>query len=215
LSFPTFSLTLLINTRFHITLFILFAGLFVQTAATQDITLDREESRLWIEGSSNVNKFQCRAGRYQTQVAPPTSDTSAQVEVDVAVEGFDCGKRRMNRDLYSTLLSNRHPYISFEYLSTESMEFDESSGKYMLRVRGNLTVAGHTNKIEFPLEATFVNDNRILATGQTTLKMTSYNVEPPSALLGLVRVNDELTVHFELAATVNNLELPGNGKNQE
>ena len=203
------------NSLFHITLLLLFAGLLGQTAAAQNISLDRDDSRLWIEGSSNVNKFQCRAARYQTWMEPPTSDTSAQVEVDVAVEGFDCGKRRMNRDLYDTLLSGSHPYISFEYLSTESMEFDESTGRYVLRVRGNLTVAGHTNTIEFPLEATIVDENRILATGQTTLKMTSYNVEPPSALLGLVRVNDELTVHFELAATVNDLELPGNAENQE
>lgn len=181
----------------------------------QDITVDKEKSRLWIEGSSNVNKFQCRAARYNTEVQPPTRDTTVQVEVDVAVEGFDCGKRRMNRDLYETLLSERHPFISFEYKNTESMTFSEETDTYNLTVSGALTVAGHTNNISFPLMAEVLDDGNIRAIGQTDLKMTAYNVEPPSALLGLVRVNDELTVHFELIASLNNLELPQNGQDQE
>lgn len=181
----------------------------------QDIAIDREKSRLWIEGSSNVNKFRCRAARYNTDVQPPTSDTTVQVEVDVDVEGFDCGKRRMNRDLYETLLSDKHPFISFEYEDTVSMRFNETTDTYTLTINGKLTVAGHTNEIRFPLIAEIVDENRIRATGQTGLKMTEYNVEPPTALLGLVRVNDELTVHFELYATVNNLELLQNGQDQE
>ncbi len=203
------------NLRIHIPLLLFFIGLIYGTAFAQDITVNNEKSRLWIEGSSNVNKFQCRAARYNTDVYPPTQDTTVQVEVDIAVEGFDCGKRRMNRDLYETLLSEQHPFISFEYKSTESMTYNKATDTYTLTVNGALTVAGHTNKITFPLIAEVIEDGKIKATGQTDLKMTNYNVEPPSALLGLVRVNDELTVHFDLIATLNNIELPQNGKDQE
>lgn len=201
--------------RLHISFLILIAGLIVGVAQAQDITINKEQSRLWIEGSSNVNRFQCRAARYNTDVAPPTTDTTTKVEVDVAVEGFDCGKRRMNRDLYETLLANKHPFISFEYQSTESMTFSEETDTYTMVVNGRLTVAGHTNQIQFPLTAELINGNTIRAVGSTDLKMTAYNVEPPSALLGLVRVNDELTVHFEIVANLNNLELPQNGQDQE
>lgn len=200
------------NLRINITLLLLSIGLIFGTVYAQDININQDKSRLWIEGSSNVNKFQCSAARYNTQVQPPTKDTTVEVDVDVAVEGFDCGKRRMNRDLHETLLSNRHPFITFEYLSTESMTYSEETDTYDLMVNGALTVAGHTNKITFPLTAEMLEDGTIKATGQTDLKMTAYNVEPPSALLGLVRVNDELTVHFELIASLNNLELPQNGQ---
>lgn len=203
------------NLRIHITLFLLSIGLIFGTVFAQDITINQEKSRLWIEGSSNVNNFQCRAARYNTQVQPPTKDTTVQVEVDVAVEGFDCGKRRMNRDLYETLLSNRHPFISFEYINTESMTYSGETDRYDLMVNGTLTVAGHTNNITFPLTAELLEDGTIRAIGQTDLKMTAYNVEPPSALLGLVRVNDELTVHFELIASLNNVEFLQNGQDQE
>lgn len=190
-------------------------GIVCGTAVAQNISIDRDNSRLWIEGSSNVNKFQCRAARYNTELEPPTTDTTTRVEVDVAVEGFDCGKRRMNRDLYETLLSGKHPFISFDYDSTESITYDEETDTYMLVVNGTLTVAGHTNRIQFPLTAEIINDDKIKAVGSTDLKMTEYNVEPPSALLGLVRVNDELTVHFEIIATLKNFKLTTDGQDQE
>lgn len=203
------------NRWLHITLFTLTLCLICGTAIAQEITINSEQSRLWIEGSSNVNNFQCRAARYNTQVQPPTKDTTVQVEVDVDVEGFECGKRRMNRDLYETLLSTRHPFISFDYQSTESMSFEDDTDTYTLVINGHLTVAGHTNNIQFPLTAELIEDDIIRATGKTDLKMTDYNVEPPSALLGLVRVNNELTVHFELVASLNNIELLQNGQDQE
>lgn len=201
--------------RIHIPLLMLLLSMISGTILAQDISIDREESRLWIEGSSNVNNFRCNAGRYQSQVDPPTSDTTVKVEVDVAVEGFDCGKRRMNRDLYETLRSKRHPQISFQYVSTESMTYVDESDKYELIVNGRLTVAGHTNDIQFPLDAVIYEDGTIRATGSTVLKMTDYNVEPPSALLGLVRVDDELTVYFELFASMNNFELASDGQDQQ
>lgn len=201
--------------RLHITLLLLVTGLVFGVASAQDITIDKENSRLWIEGTSNVNRFQCRAARYNTDVDPPTTDTTAKVKIDVDVKGFDCGKRRMNRDLYETLLAGKHPFISFEYDSTESMTYSEETDTYNMSVAGKLTVAGHTNRIQFPLTAVLKDENTIRAVGSTILKMTAYNVDPPSALLGLVRVNDELVVHFEIIANLNNLELPRNGQNQE
>lgn len=201
--------------RIHIPFLLLLLGMMSGTLLAQEISIDTEESRLWIEGSSNVNNFRCNAGRYRGQVEPPTSDTTVKVEVDVAVEGLDCGKRRMNRDLYETLRSKSHPQISFQYVSTESMTYLDETDRYELIVNGRLTVAGHTTDIQFPLDAEVLEDGMIRATGKTDLKMTDYNVEPPSALLGLVRVDNELTVHFELFASMNNFELASDGQNQQ
>lgn len=203
------------NVCIHITLILMTIGMACGTGIAQNINIDRENSRLWIEGSSNVNKFQCSAARYNTELEPPTTDTTTKVEVDVAVEGFDCGKRRMNRDLYKTLLSGKYPFISFDYDSTESITYSQETDTYTMVVNGKLTVAGHTKQIQFPLTAELINDNKLKAIGSAALKMTEYNVEPPSALLGLVRVNDELTVHFEIVATLKNLKLQTDGQYQK
>lgn len=193
--------------RLHIiplALLFLFLG---GSALAQDITLDKGKSRLWIEGSTNVNKFSCRAASYDTMVSSPVAERELDVEVDIEVRGFDCGKRRMNRDLYETLLSEKHPFISFEYTSTHSITYDDSEDLYDLMVIGYLTVAGHKKKIEFPMQAYVQDDGTLRATGKTELRMTDYNVEPPTALLGMVRVDDLLSVHFELFASIPNPEV--------
>jgi hypothetical protein len=46
----------------------------------------------------------------------------------------------------------------------------------------------------------FLNDGRLRAMGSKAIKMTDYNVEPPTAMLGLVKAENELTVHFDLIA---------------
>lgn len=170
---------------------------------TQNVTIDKEKSRLWIEGRSNVSHFNCRAATYDS--SPVIEEERIDVEVDIEVKSFDCGKRRMNRDLYETLLSDKHPFISFEYTDTPSVTYDDSQDLYNLMVKGNLTVAGHKKEIEFPMKAFVLDNGTIRAVGETELRMTDYNVEPPTALLGMVRVDDLLTVHFELYASIPHL----------
>ena len=188
---------------FTATLFLLLGG----SAFAQNINIDKEKSRLWIEGRSNVNQFNCRAERYNTTINQPGSQNEQlDVEVDIAVSGFECGKRRMNRDLNEALRSEDFPNISFDYKETRSMSYDDSKDQLVLTVVGYLTGAGHRKEIEFPMEATALEDGTLRATGVTELRMTDYNVEPPTALLGLVKVEDSLTVHFELFANTSNSE---------
>lgn len=184
-----------------------FLFLIGGSGLAQDISVDQEKSRLWIEGRSNVNQFNCRAERYNTSVTTSENQNGQlDVEVDISVSGFECGKRRMNRDLYEALMAEQYPNISFEYKETRSMSYNEYQDRYTLVVTGNLTVAGHTKKIEFPMEAYVLEDGTLQASGQTTLRMTDYNVDPPTAMLGLVKVDDLLTVHFELFASTRNID---------
>lgn len=206
----------MLYSRLHIILIAIMMMLTGGTVFAQEITIDKDQSRLWIEGRSNVNEFRCRAATYDTMFSPPAAeDDTLDVEVDIDVEGFDCGKRRMNRDLYETLLSDTHPKISFEYTGTEEISFDEDRDHYHLTVKGFLTVAGHTNEIKFPMQAEVLENGMMKATGQTEIRMTDFNVEPPRALLGMVRVNDLLSVHFELLVSINNLEQFYVEQNQE
>lgn len=203
------------NFRLNIIPVTLLLFLLGGSTRAQDISLDKEKSRLWIEGSTNVNQFSCMAASYDTMVSTPIAeDGDLDVEVDIEVKGFDCGRRRMNRDLYETLLSEEHPFISFEYTATESIFYDDSEGLYHIKVKGDLTVAGHKKEIEFPMKAT-LHDGSLRAIGQSEIRMTDYNVEPPTKLLGMVRVDDQLSVHFELYATTNNTASFFDGQNKE
>lgn len=176
----------------------------------QHMVIHDEQSNLRIEGRSNVNSFSCDANEYDVnsqRLAPAISTKTPQtdnlqIEIGIRVKGFDCGKNRMNRDLYDALKADQYDSIHFEYQSTERVEYDEAGDIYRITVNGILTVAGESNKIQFTLNGYLMENGTIRAKGETEIAMTDYNVEPPTAMFGLVRVNNALTVHFDLIATI-------------
>ncbi len=189
-------------------------SLFIITGFTQlsaqILEVDRSESSLWIEGHSNVNEFRCTANDYEASVQQngrieETDPTELEIGVDIYVESFDCGRSRMNRDLREALKADTHRAIQFRYLSTIDMRYNEDSDTFSLLVEGILTVAGTEKNIVFEMTGELTNENIIKAYGQTPLEMSDFNIEPPVAMLGLVRVRDRLTVHFNLLAKYRDL----------
>lgn len=200
--------------RSHI--LVLFGFLILSLIATdslraQNLTVQKENSSLAIEGHSNVNQFRCEANDYKTIIERTSNPDQPEEEVEnqltvhisIEVDGFECGRSRMNRDLRDALKVNQHPTIDFEYISTREMSYDDSSDRYTLQVTGDLTVAGTTNRIEFEINGVLLNGNLVRAKGEKLILMSDYNIEPPVALFGLIKVQEELTVLFDLMAEVN------------
>lgn len=173
------------------------------------------ESRLWIQGSSNVNQFECFAENYAGEATVPNMEEAPSVinassellllKIDIEVDSFDCGKQRMNKDLQKALQAEKFPEITFLYQdATLLSEPQNRSDGFELRVHGLLTVAGTTKEIYFTTEAYYINQQRVRAVGETTINMADFGVEPPTALMGLIRANEELTVNFDLIAEPQN-----------
>lgn len=170
------------------------------------------ESRLWIEGSSNVNQFECRAEEYAGEATLPEADndTSApisttnellSIKIDIQVDSIECGKRKMNQDLQKALKADQFPEITFLFQEASILKEPQNIEEgFQLEVQGLLTVAGTTKEISFTTEAYYTGKNKVRALGGTTINMTDYGVQPPTALMGLIRANEELTVNFDLIA---------------
>lgn len=166
-----------------------------------------EESRIWIEGRSNVDSFTCVAGKflgeawYNPRSDGTETDSALSLNIEIPVETLNCGRNRMNRDLYEALQGDKHNSIRFEYLQadllTEEIGIDTP---LRLRVQGLLTVAGTQREISFEAEGRLCGAGVVRVKGSKKILMTDYNVKPPTALLGLIKAQDELIVHFDILA---------------
>ena len=181
----------------------------------QAVFIPAEESRLWIEGSSNINQFECEAKEYSGRADVTNSATrengteqytnDLDIYVEIVTDEFDCGKKRMNRDLKSALKADEYPKITFKYNYARTVSVPESpDNTYSVLVNGDLTVAGTTREIEFLANGAYLEGGRMRAQGAKEIKMTDFNIEPPSGLFGLVKADDNLTVHFNLVAIKKN-----------
>ncbi|TVQ66864.1 MAG: YceI family protein [Balneolaceae bacterium] len=200
---------------FNLTISLLLYSIWMLPAATlaQQITYVPEKvSKLWIEGRSNISEFECQANQYFAE-ATIFDDSQREIEflqnvdervflqVEIRVDGFECGKSRMNRDLQEALKSAEFPEITFLFDSATLLDTPPNEDEaFEIEVLGSLTVAGNRRDIQFVTRAYFLQEHRVRAIGKTTIRMSDFNVDPPTALMGLIKAEDELSVNFDLIA---------------
>jgi polyisoprenoid-binding protein YceI len=195
--------------RAHIAAVTLLAVLATTAAAqeTARVTV-APESKLWIEGTSNLHGWSCKAEQLdaaieldaaaaaQVSVAPPKA--LKKVEVKVPVRSLKCGHGAMDDNLYKALNADAASDISYILATFEAVP-GETKDTFTLKTVGSLTIAGKENKITMDVVATRLGDGSVKATGMVPIKMTDYGIKPPTAIFGRLKTGDEVKVNFELS----------------
>jgi len=75
-----------------------------------------------------------------------------------------------------------------------------------LLAKGHLYVAGEGRDLQFQVSGTDTGDGALRILGRVTIKMTDFGIQPPTAMLGLLKSKDEVTIHFDLMAEYDQLE---------
>lgn len=71
--------------------------------------------------------------------------------------------------------------------------------QYELETQGELVVAGITNQVAMPIFVLVLGDRRFRISGETSLKMSSFQIDPPAPSMGfgLIHTADEVKVLFD------------------
>lgn len=119
------------------------------------------------------------------------------VEVKIPVESIKSTKgKMMDGKTYDAFNYKKHPFITY------------SLGKVVLnngtfQASGNLTMAGVTKPIELTGQYKVLSNKDIQLTVSKKLKMTEFKMEPPTAMMGTIKVGDDVTVVFDVILTIN------------
>ena len=169
----------------------------------------RSDSRLWIEGSSNLRDWSCEATTLQASIdlesssrfatAAESAEFSPQlrhVQITVPVAGLKCGQGQMDRTMYKALRCD----------STECQDisgnFDVTSATgdadYSLRSSGALRVGGRENQVHFDVNVERLANGVFRAQGEVPMLMTDFGIAPPTALFGVIRTGNYVVVRFDL-----------------
>ena len=162
----------------------------LQTTMAQDTFHAQSDSRFWIEGSATGTSFVCRVDSL-TGAAQFGSATSsvASGTLHVPVAQVDCGNSRMTADMRETLNAKQHPEISFSLSGV---------GRSPVQAHGTLAIAGVERTVSIHGTLRQMEGDEVRVTGSTRLRLTDFGIEPPTKFFGLVRVHNEIDVHFDL-----------------
>ncbi len=159
------------------------------------------ESKLWVEGTSSVRGYTCRAARVDGVVATRPGSTSLAIadlentvkgaDVSVSVAGLECGNAAMNGHLRRALRAETSPRVSYRITS-----YDVTPAG-AVKLSGTLSIAGTDRPVS--IDATAVNEaGKLRVTGSSRLRMTDFGVRPPTLMMGTMKVHDPVTVRFDV-----------------
>jgi polyisoprenoid-binding protein YceI len=102
----------------------------------------------------------------------------------------------MDNRTYKTIKADQYPKITYKLNSATVTQVQKN--KYSIKTTGDLTIAGASQTIVMIVTAIVNPDNTINCTGSEKLKLTDYKIDPPSFMLGAMKVKDDLTIQFNL-----------------
>lgn len=189
---------------------LLVVGAAAATARSDDAGRGdvRPESKLWIEGGSNVHSWSCKATTFESHVDvdsvdAPSNESSAGAErvrrvgVKIAVRNLKCGNGRMESDLYRALKAS-DPSIPSSIVGVFEALRAPAKDESHIDTEGTIAVAGVEKAVRLRITMERSADGTVVARGSVPLRMTDFGVTPPTGLFGLIRSHDEVVVRFEV-----------------
>ena len=156
---------------------------------------------LWFKGHSHHLAASDFSG--EVQLTPNTITPASLRLVVKAASLHETGavfteqqKQIINKELKDIVLHpDQYPDIIFQ--STNVTAKNSGSGRYDVKIDGNLTLHGVTRRITIPAVVT-LEGNNLRAVGEFSIDRDDFKVKATSAFHGFVRVDDDVKFEFDI-----------------
>ena len=201
--------------RFLYTLLIVLGALVLSgaDASAQDKTATlrlpvRADSRLWLEGSSNVRDWTCKATAMEALIAVDAASVDSHdddaiagslrgVDVIVPVRMLKCGDRHMEANMYDALKAPKLPAIGYIIADFEILP-SVVGGDLTVEAVGKMSVAGVERPVRMTVKTERLADGTRRARGTVPIRMTDFGIVPPRPWFGVLRTADKVLIQFEI-----------------
>ncbi|MFH0843615.1 MAG: YceI family protein [Bacteroidota bacterium] len=102
----------------------------------------------------------------------------------------------MDKKTRDALKADEYPEIKFSSISGTTKVARDNT--FTGNLYGRLFVAGNTRDVSIPFKGTFTDSNTIKITASAELTLTSFNITPPTAMMGALKTGDQISVLFSL-----------------
>ena len=168
----------------------------------------RADSRVWLEGSSNVKDWTCKATRMEALIAVDAASVGSNdnaaiarslrgVDVIIPVRMLKCGDRHMEANMYDALKAPKPPaigYIVADFEITPSLVGDNLT----VEAVGKMSVAGAERPVRMTVKTESLPDGTRRARGTVPIRMTDFGIVPPRPWFGVLRTADKVLIQFEI-----------------
>ncbi|MCS7024284.1 MAG: YceI family protein [Bryobacteraceae bacterium] len=168
----------------------------ITTGGDNLIKLEVEKTGLF-KGKKHIFHFSRMEGKLVYDAQAPAS---SKVDLTIDARAFEIrddwvdekDKEKVFREAYDKMLqANQHPQMRF--VSTKVTP--QGANRYL--VEGALTIRGVSKPVTIDA---LLDPDKLVISGKSVFRMTSYGMKPPSAALGAIGTKDEMTATFKVTA---------------
>jgi len=164
----------------------------------QSLKLNPKTFSMTISGTTNVHNFDSKVTQASGELV--ISDKKAQsLVIEIPVKGIKSNEGLMDKKTYEAFSADKNPTITFH--STEINNLAVTDNDIAVTVTGNMTIAGVTRKVTLTATGKIIKPGVYEFKGTIPVKLTDYKMKPPTAMLGIMKVGDDVklkyTVTFE------------------
>jgi polyisoprenoid-binding protein YceI len=149
-----------------------------------------------ISGTSTVRNWTCTA-QGTAVVTPAAAGTAVPgfatgvqtATVTVPLKTFRCPNDEMTQHLNEAMKSDKFPEIVYRL-----EKYEMAAGQP--QASGTMTVTGVSQPVSFPVTLT-PSDKGVQVQGNTRLEFATFNLEPPTVFLGMLKVGPQIRIGFK------------------
>ena len=161
-----------------------------------------EAAKVTITGGSTLHDWTVACGTVEEypaelDVAITEGSTIENFAFSVQVKSMDGGRGSiMNTKIYNALKSEEHPHVKFKQTSPATLSELDAEGKFNLESTGLLQMAGQEKEVTVKVDGQ-LKDGELFFSGSYPMKLSDFQIAPPSAMFGQIQTKDDITVKFE------------------
>lgn len=180
-------------------IYILFLLLFSYSSLQAQSNYTLKSIKATIQGSSSLHDWESDITKIlfkgSLQSDGKVLKTIKDVELKVPVESIKSKEGRiMDNKTYDAFKSEKNPYIIYTFNLAQAKT--DAGNVVSVEALGNLTMAGTTKPVKVEAKGKLLDNGDLQLSVSKKLKMTEFKMQPPTAMLGAIKVGDEVTVNF-------------------
>lgn len=180
---------------------LLFALLFPAKAQTGFYMKSAVAS---VQGTSSLHDWTSQVTQVECTGSFQSKNTTLQfmknVQVKIVVQGIKSTEGRiMDRKTYDAFDSDKNPFITYTFANAR-IKMNKSDSA-IINTSGTLSMAGASKPVELVAKGKMLANGDLQFSFSKKLKMTDFNMKPPTAVLGTIKVGDEITLIFNMILT--------------
>ncbi|HET9571369.1 MAG TPA: YceI family protein [Bacteroidales bacterium] len=162
----------------------------------QVLKINPKTFNMTILGTTNVHDFKSKVTSAKGEAVVNNKELQS-LTVEIPVRSIKSGEKLMDTKTYETFDVDKYPNITFKLTEVNSLNVVGNQVNVLLT--GNLTMAGVTRKISVKSTGSADKPGVYEFKGSVALKMTDFKMRPPTAMLGVMKVGDAITLKFDVS----------------